>query len=314
MSSGRRREATSCVGSKLVRTMAITELERRSVDEVGRSVGAECRPALEELLARVMEATGDLALRSEGSDGRCLLDQLLTFVRAQIRPEFARAGVSRESLLCALLQELAEPHEINQHLHGTCTVASVQYILSTSWPAEYARVVRELLVDGSSRMQNGDELQLVPDSVARDHSTERSDVERVVQSSLMQYAMPGYDYSNVDDRGYRRDEGAIGEQVISGLGVDAVHGIMLGAPRQDLCRVRTGGRAAPSPSLGLEADAAGATRVELCPHPGCPRDCTPSWCTACAAAGSTSAIRGGRGHALLVEAARRCLGLVVRPA
>ena len=140
------------------------------------------------------------ALLSVDSQGKTLLDNLTELSTMKLDPKLASEGIQRADLLESVMEECATPGQINQANRGTCTVTSMQYMLCTEQPGEYARLMTGLLSpEGKATLRNGDPLVRVSDSIAKDSATNRSDSERIFQSAMMDYANGDENYSNVDD-------------------------------------------------------------------------------------------------------------------
>ena len=105
--------------------------------------------------------------------------------------------IDKKQVLSDLVDEVGVPYKfINQNNRGTCAATSISHKLALEQPAEYARLVTDLATTGKSNLANGDTIQVPsPDVFQSDNST-RSDGERLLQSSLMDYAHPGFSYQN----------------------------------------------------------------------------------------------------------------------
>jgi hypothetical protein len=97
-----------------------------------------------------------------------------------------------------LMKELANPDQnINQSSKGTCTCTSMSFGLAKNRPAEYARLMTDLLTTGKTKLANGDTISPPGDAYAFD-GTSRSEGERLLQSSLMNYATGGTYMNSAD--------------------------------------------------------------------------------------------------------------------
>jgi hypothetical protein len=141
-------------------------------------------------------------LLNRDSQGGTLLSSLQRIATGPLDPQFAQTGVTRDSLLDSILQEVTEPGQINQGSRGTCAATSMQYMLCVQNPAEYARLMQGLLSPaGSVKLANGDDLHRVTDSIAPDDNTTRSPSERIFQCAMMDYSDNAgihEDYDNTD--------------------------------------------------------------------------------------------------------------------
>jgi len=103
------------------------------------------------------------------------------------------AGTDRRQISEEILQEVADPaHYVNQSGRGSCTVTSMGYDLARRSPAEYARLQTDLTTTGTTRLANGATMTVPPTAWAADGSGSRSTGERLMQSSMMNFARPGY--------------------------------------------------------------------------------------------------------------------------
>jgi len=125
--------------------------------------------------------------------------------------EFAQENISREQLLRNIMQEAANPGEINQDTKGTCTVTSMQYMLNKQNPAEYLRIMQGLTsAGGQVVLRGGETLLRDPGSVAGDNATNRSASERLFQAAMMELSNGADNYDNVTDLSTSADLSAYG--------------------------------------------------------------------------------------------------------
>lgn len=154
------------------------------------------RDALIALMQKDIKGTP--ALLNKDSQGKTTLDNLDRLAKGTMDARVAdgagtpanKARVSED-----LLKELSNPSQnVNQHNRGTCTVTSMSYNLANQNPAEYARLVTDLSTTGKAKLANGDTITPPADAFIQDNSN-RSVGERLLQSSLMNYATGG-NYQN----------------------------------------------------------------------------------------------------------------------
>lgn len=151
------------------------------------------------------------------------LQQAVT--RVTTKP-FAMDGAAyRAEVLTALLQHLRDPlTETNQGNFGTCAPAIAQRHMITEDPADYARLVAGLFIDGSVVMGqqtytlNRENLIRVGQDNPDVTSWARDWVDMAVQSSLIDGETPGT-YDKVTENMARPDEVAHGVQ--QGRGLDS---------------------------------------------------------------------------------------------
>lgn len=118
---------------------------------------------------------------------------------ARVAEQPLAAGLTRDALLPALVQEVATPSAINQQDRGTCTVTSLSIVLAAREPAEYVRLVGELASpSGQATLANGETIQREPGTEKAD-GTKRSVSARLWQAALMEFGNEDYDYDNVTD-------------------------------------------------------------------------------------------------------------------
>jgi hypothetical protein len=113
------------------------------------------------------------------------------------------APYTATQVLKETVNNLAQPNTfINQGTAGTCGPTTIEYMLATQQPAEYARIVGGLMdKEGTVTLQGDDRpLARLADAVPED-GRGRSNVDRIFQASLQNYnADPRGGYSNVTDK------------------------------------------------------------------------------------------------------------------
>lgn len=154
------------------------------------------------------------ALLSRDSTGHTLLDNLHSLATGPLNPALQQNGVERHVLLQGVLQETANPGEVNQSSRGTCAVTAMQWMLCMREPAEYARIMAGLTSpEGSVRLRNGDTMTLRTTTLLSDE-TNRTPSERFFQASMMEYSIGnGMIYSNLTDSRHSGFMGAMYEGV-----------------------------------------------------------------------------------------------------
>jgi hypothetical protein len=163
-------------------------------------------PAFQQLAPTARALVLDVAARMarEGATPQDL--PLLRIALQRIGPEklpavlaqAARLAQVPAALVSPLVQELANPSRfVNQGDRGTCTVTSMTYRLALQNPAEYARLVTDLVLTGKAVLANGAVITPPADARAEDNSG-RSPPERLLQSALMAYGSAPQAYSNAD--------------------------------------------------------------------------------------------------------------------
>jgi hypothetical protein len=176
------------------------------------------------------EVNGKSALLDTDKNGKTLLGSLhrlaarpLGAENPTLRAEFKKAGITQQGMLDNIMLETASPGEINQDNKGTCTVTSMQYMLSQQNPAEYARIMQGLVSKGEVELRGGNEpLKISPGSIERDDAYARSSASRIFQSAMMDLSNGKDDYDNKTDRsttplGKISYRGLIPSQMIAGM-------------------------------------------------------------------------------------------------
>lgn len=161
------------------------------------------------LMARMCERGGDI-FNEKAIDGSTTLDNLSRLANAP----------NSSTFLNHALADIAHPGRIWQGNAPTCTASTMQYELAKEKPAEYARLLTGLAVDGSVKMAGGGTLvsqtgnALYSSFLSHD---QRSPTEAVFQSALMEYANGSDSYNVFDRRSTKADgstyRGLYGEQI-----------------------------------------------------------------------------------------------------
>jgi len=125
-------------------------------------------------------------LKPEDTDARELLNHLL---KLAAKPEIV-AGTSGAALAVEVLLDIAHPEGIHQGRGTfTCTAATAQGILAARDPAEYARLVADLAVDGRVTTKGGDTLSA--DFVGFGADEGRSGTSDLLQEAFMNFGRSG---------------------------------------------------------------------------------------------------------------------------
>ena len=95
--------------------------------------------------------------------GRTLIDNLLVLLSVTPHPDLV-AATTHEHLVDDVLTEILDPNgQVNQGAAGTCAPTTVQTLLITVNPSEYARLMTGWLsVSGTATLANGDTVSLPP--------------------------------------------------------------------------------------------------------------------------------------------------------
>src|SRR5262249_46037686 len=167
------------------------------------------RAALQDLLQRDIYGVSALKTHGIGKDAPTLLDQLHRLTSSPATDARLRNGANQRVTPAQysedLLQELRAPDNfVDQSNRNTCTCTSISHKLAVKNPAEYARIATDLALTGQSKLANGAAINVPTDAWPKDNSS-RSPSERLIQSSLMNYARPGKTYVNVQSGGNSTD-------------------------------------------------------------------------------------------------------------
>lgn len=168
------------------------------------SGGQPAQPRINQSLINLLKSG---KLSKKDSQGHTILQTLTTLSTQEMGP-----NLDRKQIFDQLVAELDDPGHINQGTQGTCAPTTIQYLLATRDPAEYARIITGLTSkDGAVTMRNGDTLQRDRGSLGPDR-TGRTDIDRIFQAATMEYADGDDEYDNRTDKHTRADD-----SVYSGL-------------------------------------------------------------------------------------------------
>ncbi|MBN9416356.1 MAG: hypothetical protein J0I12_13010 [Candidatus Eremiobacteraeota bacterium] len=158
---------------------AMTPEQRATVDRLGMNHPAEAGGAD----ANFLKIMGNGRLTNRDRQGQTTLQHLDQLDRQKVPKEVDKPTAYRE-----LVANIAEPGNTNQRGRGTCAPTSVEYVHVKNQPSDYARVVTGLLSEkGEVRMNNGETMKRNASGLGPDNSG-RTSVDRIYQSSMMDYA------------------------------------------------------------------------------------------------------------------------------
>ena len=172
---------TSLQGNKTAQTAykSLTPEQRAQVDRLGMAHPAEAGAADPNFL----KILGNGRLMNKDKQGQTTLHHLDQFDRQKVP-----AGIDKATSYRELVGNIAEPGNTNQRQRGTCGPTTVEYIHVKNQPADYARTVTGLFSEkGDVRLNNGDTLRRNASGLGPDNSG-RTSVDRIYQSSMMEYA------------------------------------------------------------------------------------------------------------------------------
>jgi hypothetical protein len=132
-----------------------------------------------------------------------LLPRLADLARAPRAPALVLGGVEAPGVLHQVVRHLDDPLRVRQGRgRGTCGAATMEYLLLRAEPAELVRLVDGLTgIEEKVATRSGTSLALPPSAIPRD-DTGRVDVDRLLQSALMNHATAMswlFDYDNRQD-------------------------------------------------------------------------------------------------------------------
>jgi hypothetical protein len=187
------------------------------------------RTALQDLLQREVSGVSALKTHGIGKNAPTLLDELDRLTSspttdARLR-DSAGNPVTPGQYSEQVLQELSAPDNfVDQSNRGTCTCTSMSHKLATTNPAEYARIATDLALTGQSKLANGAAINVPGPTAWQADTSTRSHSERLIQSSLMNYARPGY----LNNHGVAGNPDGWADRLNSGLTSDEEKRVMQG--------------------------------------------------------------------------------------
>lgn len=147
-------------------------------------------------MAQIFSTTDGALLNQVGKDGTRLLDSL----------DKLASSPSGKALLNDCMYDIVNPGRIWQGQAPTCTVSTMQYELASQQPAEYARLIAGLGVDGEVTMRGGGTLTTTASTAMLASSwnnDRRSTTEAVFQTAAMEYANGGDTYNMFAQENHR---------------------------------------------------------------------------------------------------------------
>ncbi|MFN8608091.1 MAG: hypothetical protein U0931_11210 [Vulcanimicrobiota bacterium] len=158
---------------------ALTPEQRATVDRLGMHHPSQAGQAD----ANFLKILGNGRLMNKDKQGQTTLQHLDQLDRQKVPSQVDKPTAYRE-----LVANIAEPGNTNQRRRGTCAPTSVEYLHAKNQPSDYARTITGLLSEkGEVRMNNGDILRRNASGLGADDSG-RTSVDRIYQSSMMDYA------------------------------------------------------------------------------------------------------------------------------
>ena len=177
-----------------------TDEQKKAMDELyarQQAIGTSntARTGLVELLEKGK-------LNDKDSQGNSLVGNLHS-IRSQDMASEGGHTLDRKQVLSEVISQINDPGTIRQNNKGTCTVTTVEHLLATRQPAEYARVMGELSgKSGSVTLQDGTTVAREKGIVPPDDSN-RSNISRIFQATMMEYGNGAdQDYRNKEDGHY----------------------------------------------------------------------------------------------------------------
>jgi hypothetical protein len=169
----------------------LSAADRAKYDAVARTCADD--PAAR-LSLQMMLFDGRLPGSTPSAGGENLLSEL-----HRTATEPVADGIDRDSLVSDMVQEIYDPASISQKGKGTCAATSTMISVARDDPAEYARLVRGLASpEGRVTMRNGDSIRR-EEGTAHDDGSQRTQSERLLAATLMEYGKKWLGYSNDSD-------------------------------------------------------------------------------------------------------------------
>ena len=163
-------------------------------------------------------------LSNKDSQGNSLMSNLHGIKEQAIARE-GDASLQGDTVLAEVISQVADPGRIRQNNKGTCTVTTIEHLLASRQPAEYARVIGGLTSgSGEVTLQDGTRIRRDAKLVAADDS-DRTNSSRIFQATMMEYGNgAGRDYRNDVDGHVNRLSGQFEKNrrgdVRSGLNIE----------------------------------------------------------------------------------------------
>lgn len=151
-------------------------------------------------------------------------------------------GLTNRGVMDEVLETVTRPGVIHQDTKGSCTVTTLEYLHVRKDPSDYIRVVGDLTSQsGETTLKNGEKILRNPSGLAAD-GTSRSSIDRIYQSTMMDYGGGGH-YDNKLDSHIRMN-GTKGSSGLGAPGYNKVEEGVLGGQWQNRYFDRDAGQAA----------------------------------------------------------------------
>ncbi len=139
-------------------------------------------PAVATLMGALLERDPG-ALSETDANGATLLSNLERLAENPVHAN-AAGDTDTAEVLEGVLRDIVNPNRIHQGDAPTCTATSVQFELVADEPAEYARIMADLVTNGQSKLRNGGVFTLeAGETAARDG---RSVSQTIFQNAAME--------------------------------------------------------------------------------------------------------------------------------
>lgn len=135
-------------------------------------------------------------------------------------------GLSNRTVMNEVFDTVTNPGVIHQNTKGSCTVTTLEYLHVKKDPSHFIKTVADLTSEsGETTLKNGERVLRNPTGLNPDGTT-RSSVDRIYQSTMMDYGGGGH-YDNVVD-GHIRVNGTAGDSGLGSPGYNKVEAGVLG--------------------------------------------------------------------------------------
>jgi hypothetical protein len=135
-------------------------------------------------------------------------------------------GLTNRGVMDEVLETVTRPGTIHQNTKGSCTVTTLEYLHVKKDPSHFIKTVGDLTSEsGETTLKNGERIIRNPTGLKADGTT-RSSVDRIYQSTMMDYGGGGH-YDNAVD-GHIRLDGTKGSSGLASQGYNKVEDGVLG--------------------------------------------------------------------------------------
>lgn len=136
------------------------------------------------------------------------------------------SGLTNREIMNEVMETVNRPGVIHQDTKGSCTVTTIEYLHAKKDPSHFIKTVADLTGEsGETTLKNGERVLRNPTGLKADGTT-RSNIDRIYQSTMMDYGGGGH-YDNLVD-GHIRLDGSNGGSGLWSNGYNRVEEGVLG--------------------------------------------------------------------------------------